>query len=103
MAYGDDIIAELEGGEGVGNVQDPILSRNLRNSLLSLDSWQHVEREADKELEISALQDELASTSAQLEESSSAGIELSKWQIGMIAGVIITLIAISVFIFKRVK
>lgn len=101
MAYGDDVVAELQ-QKGMGNVQNPVLSRNLRNSLLSLDAWQHVEREADKELEISALQDELASTSAQLEESA-AGVQLNKWQVGMIVGVIITLIAIAVFIFKRVK
>ena len=90
--------------QGVGNVQNPVLSKNLRNSLISLDGWQHVENEADKELQIAALEDELATLNTQFEEEAVSGnIILDKWQLGMIIGVAVTLIAISIFIFKRVK
>lgn len=89
--------------QGIGNVQNPVLSRNLRNSLVSLDSWQHIENENDKEAEISALEEELANVNTQLETTSSKNIVLEKWQLAMIAGMIIALVAISIYIFKKVK
>ena len=96
--------AEEDGlSQGIGNVQNPVLSRNLRNSLVSLDSWQHIENEDDKEAEISALEDELANVNTQLETTSSKNIVLEKWQLAMIAGMIIALVAISIYIFKKVK
>jgi len=90
---------------GIGNVQNPILSKNLRNSLISLDSWQHVENEQDKEIQIDALEQELANVNTELEDETSYGnnIVLDRWQLGMIIGVVVVLIAVSVFIFKRIK
>lgn len=104
----DDVLQGPSGGwgGGVGNVLSPGLPQYLRNSLLPLDSWQKMETETEQEQDIALLEDELADTELKnkLDLEKLLGekkAKISKWQMMMIAGGVTTLIAISVFIYKR--
>jgi hypothetical protein len=89
-----------------GNVLSPALPEYLRNSLLSLDTWQAMETEREQEDEIRNLEQQLAmaeaDATAQLKAVENEG-KLKKWDLIGITGVAITLIAIIYLIHKRWK
>lgn len=104
----DDVLRGPSGGwgGGVGNVLSPGLPQYLRNSLLPLDSWQKMETQTEEEQDIAALEDALADTELKnkLDMEKMLGekkAKITKWHMMMIAGGVTTLIAISVFIYKR--
>lgn len=87
-----------------GNVLSPGLPEYLRNSLMSLDTYQGMETEREQEDEVRNLEQQLAmaesDAAAQLKAEERKN-KLSKWHFVGIAGVAITLIAIVYFIYKR--
>lgn len=102
----DDVLQGPSGGwgGGVGNVLSPGLPQYLRNSLLPLDSWQKMETQSEEEEEISALEEALADTELKrklsLDDKKKA--KITKWHMMMIAGTVVTLISIIVFVYKRI-
>ena len=91
-------------GAGVGNVMSPGLPQYLRNSLLPLDSWQKMETQTEEEQDIAALEDALADIElkSKLGDDDTKKAKITKWHMMMIAGTVVTLISIIVFVYKRI-